>query len=127
MKWSVNNKSGAGANDIKRPSILDSLGWLEPYVVERETASNWQNNSVRMEENDDLEEPEAEQEEEQEDREINASTSTPVNPIQPIPAQAPFSVPSVAIKRTSTVTGRIPFAKVKRKLSRILKLTCCLN
>ena len=43
-KWKVTNRSGAEVGDVKRPHILDSLGWLEPYFIERETASNWETN-----------------------------------------------------------------------------------
>ena len=43
-KWKVTNRSGAGAGEVKRPYIIDSLGWLEPYFIDRETASNWETN-----------------------------------------------------------------------------------
>ena len=86
-------------------------------MIERETASNWQNNSVRIEENDDLEDLE-EEEEQQENQDVNVSTSAPDSPIQPVrqvQTQAQPSVPSVPAKRTSAVTGRIPFSKNKKK------------
>ena len=43
-RWKATNRSGAGAGEVKRPYILDSLGWLEPHFIERETASNWETN-----------------------------------------------------------------------------------
>ena len=43
-KWSAANKSGAGAKDVMRPPLLDMLGWLEPYIAERKTSTNWQCN-----------------------------------------------------------------------------------
>ena len=58
-KWKVTNRSGAGAGEVKRPYILDSLGWLEPYFIERETASNWETDrDETLVQEDDGEEPE---------------------------------------------------------------------
>ena len=37
----MENKSGASARDVKRPPLLDLLGWLEPYIAERVTSTNW--------------------------------------------------------------------------------------
>ena len=43
-KWKITKKSGAEAREFKHPYILDSLGWLKPYFIERETPSNWETN-----------------------------------------------------------------------------------
>ena len=96
-------------------------GWLEPFVIERETTSNWQNNSVRVEEN------ELEELEEEEEEDINVSTFTSDSPIQPVQTQAVASVPSVPTKRTSAVQEGYLSVKIKRKQSRALKLTLCSN
>ena len=37
----VTNKSCTGYGEVKRPYILNSLGWFEPCFTERETASSW--------------------------------------------------------------------------------------
>ena len=40
-KWKVTNKSCTGYGEVKRPYILNSLGWFEPCFTKRETASSW--------------------------------------------------------------------------------------
>ena len=58
-KWKVTNRSGAGAGEVKRQYIIDSLGWLEPYFIGRETDSNWETNRYEtLVQEDDAEEQE---------------------------------------------------------------------
>lgn len=51
----MSNRSGAGAKDAKKPPIIDAFGWLEPFIAERETSSNWQTNTDIIEDLDDAE------------------------------------------------------------------------
>ena len=58
-KWKITKKRGAEAREVKYPYILDSLGWLKPYFIERETPSNWKTNrNETLAQEDDAEEQE---------------------------------------------------------------------
>ena len=105
-KWKVTNRSGAGAGEVKRPCILDSLGWLEPYFIERETASNWETNrnEILVQEDDG-----EEQEKDDDVSVVSVESDKSVTVTSPkIPANSPTSAKKT---RISSVTGRPLFTK----------------
>ena len=109
-KWKVTNRSGAGAGEVKRTNILCSLGWLEPYFIERETASNWENNRHQAL----VQEDNGEEEEEDGDNvsvaTIESNKTAVTNP--KIPAN---SLNSAKKTRTSSVTGRPQLTKRNKR------------
>ncbi|XP_057296921.1 uncharacterized protein LOC130625792 [Hydractinia symbiolongicarpus] len=121
-KWNSLNKSGAGAKEARRPPLLEVLGWLEPYIVERGTSSNWSTSeSVAQEEDDDRELFEGEQfdqEEEDGDIEEDGGNDGDNESVISEPVTNPPPLLSNKSKQNvSDVTGRQKFQKgaTKRK------------
>ena len=106
-KWKVTNRSGARAGEVKRSHILHSLGWLEPYFIEQEKASNWETNRDETL----VQEDDGEEQEKDDDNVSVASVESKksvavTNPR--IPANSPKT-------RILSVTGRPQFTKRNKR------------
>lgn len=122
-KWKSNNKSGAGAKDVKRPAILDAFGWLESYIIERETTSNWNADDTSVEptqvESEDEEDKDIEGDEEYGNDDDKGNDSISINsdaPSSPAVTNSKIGSKPSKVLKVSAVTGRMQFQKktVKR-------------
>ena len=89
---------------------MDALGWLEPYIAERETTSNWSQETSAsqsiIEENDDEEEGNSGEEDFDESILVSSNNSA---------ADTPTNTGSKGEKNISFVTGREAYRKKSKR------------